>query len=640
MTTISTLRAEAKRLAALALKEVDYNKKRSALQKAVAPIFNAGINDYERRRIVSWSEFIKDGLISIGTSALSNFTQRLHPDVCVWIINNCEDPNWMVPIRASMLHKNEARFNRGARNFGYPGDHLIKSTDIQKAYDSMSTIEITSVPVSKIIDVIDTLVTAGSTDTAIYEVMIKTWPEQKTSIESFKAMRDLRGARTMAMDPFDAPTQALHDLIHAALTGAAAEAEPDTFGGKEEAAPLPAMPTITIPDDRTVSIVDGVMSSLGLPSIKDILSQANAAASLTTEVERLRKSPPRVIEKVMDFAVAAGGTLPAGKVTMKNAADVFEITDPKRRKLFDFDVPTGEWDGPHPYIPEKDDEYLFNPKTMLSLLLAIRDNSRPWLRGHTGTGKTTMVEQTYARLNLPVYRVNLDSDISRSELVGRDTIRQTGDGKTESVFIDGIIPRVMQEPCMLLLDEVDASRPDLGFVLQRLMEGKGFMLLEDGGRTIMPHPFFRLAATANTNGRGDETGLYTGTRVLGSAFVDRFKPFLTVDYIDTKSELKLIQAKAPTLPKAEAERIAAYAKEHRIAFTQNQVTLPCSPRLTLNLAQGMAAYIGLVGPDEARQLCFSVMVANAADADDRVVLQGIADRTILVKGTGAKPPTF
>jgi cobaltochelatase CobS len=360
-------------------------------------------------------------------------------------------------------------------------------------------------------------------------------------------------------------------------------------------------------------------------------SMSNIETTLDAQDERIAE-----LEKSLANAVSAPtmqpidikstGEIPSGTVVVKKAFDVFEGTS---APLFDIDVPVGEWDGVHPYVPEKDDSYVFNADTLVPLLVAIRDGQNPWLKGHTGTGKTTLAEQIYARLKLPVYRVNLDSDITRGELVGREVLT-TNDGNTVTKFVDGVIPKAMQEPCLLLLDEVDASRPDLGFVLQRLTEGNGFMLLEDGGRTIQPHPFFRIIATANTNGRGDDTGLYSGTRALGAAFINRFKPYIDVEYMPAEEERSLLQSKVG-VSEDDARIITNYSTEHRVSFMQANLTLPCSPRDTMALGMAYLNYSRLFAHksrQEQWELAFNHTLVNAADSDDAQVIRGFINRVV------------
>lgn len=485
--------------------------------------------------------------------------------------------------------------------------------------------------VGVVVDVIDVLVAeSGLTQAEAVAALGRMYPTEGGVIAAAENLRNLRGDR---VEPRPAVEGVLAEIVALASK------------------PVPVKPVPSVLpelDPTTASIIDGVLTKMGLPSINTVIAKANGAGSAQSEIDKAMAEVKRLGAEVEEWKrkasmgpaiapveVAASGEIPGGTVVMKNAADLFGAPASKRA-LLDFDVPVGEWkdahgnEAEHPAVPALLTDFIFNMSTLVPILLSIVNNDKPWLRGHTGTGKTTVVEQVYARLKLPLYRVNLDSDISRSELVGSSQIRHDPTtGATVTRFEEGIIPRSMQEPCGLLLDEIDASRPDLAFVLQRLTEGKGFMLLEDGGRTIHANPWFRIFATANTNGRGDETGLYTGTRVLGSAFLNRFGPFLTVDYIDAKNEVKLVQMRAPTLDKGLTEQIVGYAKEHRIAFMQAQVGLPCSPRDTVGLAQRMAAYLQIFPTkEEAIKLAFDHCIFNAADNDDVVILKGLADRFI------------
>jgi len=424
--------------------------------------------------------------------------------------------------------------------------------------------------------------------------------------------------------------------------------------GLAEASRLKAqMETIAVSlkglDPSLKSAIDGMLKAAGIGDVA-LLTEAVETASQSAGLIKLAEDKTSTVEAELISAktrlaklssvasapsgpvkVAGHGDIPDGDIVLKNAAVVFDI--PKdAAKLFDFDIPCGEWDHPHPHVPAIDHDYVFDAEILVTMLIAIRKNQVPWLKGHTGTGKTTMIEQIYGRLNIPVFRVNLDSDISRGDLVGREVLTTDAAGKTITKFIDGVIPMAMQQPCCLLLDEIDASRPDLGFVLQRLTEGAGFMLLEDGGRTVEPHPYFRLAATANTNGRGDETGLYSGTRALGVALLNRFKPFIDVDYMTQSEEEALIADRVPGIPSDTAKRIASYASEHRKAFIASSVTLPNSPRDTIAMAWAFTDF-HMFGPDRAMQMAFKYCVLAAADADDRQVLLGLAQRVFPDKVT-------
>ena len=376
--------------------------------------------------------------------------------------------------------------------------------------------------------------------------------------------------------------------------------------------------------------LNGLLGTVGLPEYSEISKTLDSLKDLQGEIIESMKRQIDMASKatLAPVSVKGGGDVPDGKVEIAKAYDLFDV-DAGDRSMFDFDLPHGVWDHDHPYVPDVDTAYVFDPETLIPVLLAVVNNRIPWLRGHTGTGKTTLAEQVYARLNLPVFRLNLDSDITRGELVGREVIRTDSDGKTVTEFVDGIIAMAMQQPCLLLLDEVDAARPDMGFVLQRLLEGKGFMLLEDGGRTVVPHQHFRMIATANTNGRGDETGLYSGTRALGTAFVNRFKPYIEVDYMTEDEEAELLHDKNPALDKDNCKTIARYATEHRTAFKQSDVTLACSPRDTLAFAASAVDYKRCFGSGSGwMMLALKHSILNAADSDDKQALEGLASRVI------------
>lgn len=609
-----------------------YNERRQRLQAAATPIIAAEFGIGDVQSIWNASEWAPSVTF---TPRVSNMIQRMNVNTLSWIIATHKDGGeWPKAIQEA------GRSRAGAASIFNPNysaaeikaaTNIIITTATGEAAP-MTTINETPA-LNTIVAILDNTLISGDANFAeVQKNFLKLYPDAAGPLGAAMSLRKLAPGK----QPIPAGYE---EIVASIISGDVKEAPAGT---------IKSIPT------ETAAIIDGVLSTLGVKPINDLIRSANAA---TKAVEDSQKEKAALEAEVADWkkkassrpvmatvSVAASGAIPAGKVETRKAYDVFEVTDAKRKKLLDFEVPFGTWfddkglAAVHPYVPEKMDDFIFSFSTLVPILLSIVGNQKPWLRGHTGTGKTTVIEQVYARLNLPLYRVNLDSDISRGELVGRETIKHDpATGATTTQFVEGIIPRSMQEPCGLLLDEVDASRPDLTFVLQRLTEGKGFMLLEDGGRTINAHPWFRLFATANTNGRGDETGLYTGTRVLGSAFVNRFGPFLLVDYIDQKSETALLKARAPGLDPSLVEQIVGYAREARVAFTQGQVTLPCSPRDTLGLAQTMMAYLGVFPtPQEAVKLAFDHVIFNAADGDDVVILKGLADRFIKSALTSAK----
>ena len=196
------------------------------------------------------------------------------------------------------------------------------------------------------------------------------------------------------------------------------------------------------------------------------------------------------------------------------------------------------------FVPEVDDAYLFDEITTKAILAGFCYNRRVMIQGYHGTGKSTHIEQVAARLNWPCVRVNLDSHISRLDLVGKDAI-VLKDGKQVTEFREGVLPWALQNPVAIVFDEYDAGRADVMFVIQRVLEVSGKLTLLDNNRVINPHQNFRLFATANTVGLGDTTGLYHGTQQINQGQMDRWSIVSTLNYLSTDAEEKIIISKVP-----------------------------------------------------------------------------------------------
>ncbi|HET9148329.1 MAG TPA: AAA family ATPase, partial [Acetobacteraceae bacterium] len=200
------------------------------------------------------------------------------------------------------------------------------------------------------------------------------------------------------------------------------------------------------------------------------------------------------------------------------------------------------------HVPEVDLTYKFDRETTLAILAGFAFNRRVMIQGYHGTGKSTHIEQVAARLNWPCIRVNLDSHISRIDLIGKDAI-VLKDGKQVTEFREGLLPWALQHPCALVFDEYDAGRPDVMFVIQRVLEVEGKLTLLDQSRVIRPHPAFRLFATANTVGLGDTTGLYHGTQQINQGQMDRWNIVATLNYLPHGQEVGIVMAKLAIDPK-------------------------------------------------------------------------------------------
>ncbi len=243
---------------------------------------------------------------------------------------------------------------------------------------------------------------------------------------------------------------------------------------------------------------------------------------------------------------------------------------------------------PSDHVPDLDETYRFDHDTTLAILAGFCHNRRVMIQGYHGTGKSTHIEQVAARLNWPCVRINLDSHISRIDLLGKDAI-VLRDGKQVTEYREGILPWALRTPTALVFDEYDAGRPDVMFVIQRVLEVDGRLTLVDQNRVIRPHPWFRLFATANTVGLGDTTGLYHGTQQLNQGQLDRWHIISTLNYLPHGDEVGIVLAKSPWLDNTEGRTLVAnmvsLADLTRAGFAAGDISTVMSPRTVITWAE-------------------------------------------------------
>ena len=267
------------------------------------------------------------------------------------------------------------------------------------------------------------------------------------------------------------------------------------------------------------------------------------------------------------------------------------------RQLFgidsDMEVPAYSKSSEH--VPDTDTDYRFDRTTTLAVLAGFSRNRRVIVTGYHGTGKSTHIEQVAARLNWPCVRINLDSHVSRIDLVGKDAI-VLKDGKQITEFRDGILPWALQNNIALCFDEYDAGRPDVMFVIQRVLELSGRLTLLDQNRVIRPHPAFRLFSTANTVGLGDTSGLYHGTQQINQGQMDRWSIVTTLNYLDHDAEADIVLAKSPGYDNEAGRRTIAamvrVADMTRNAFMNGDISTVMSPRTVITWAQNAEIFSG------------------------------------------------
>ncbi|NDW52001.1 cobaltochelatase subunit CobS [Aliiroseovarius sp. PrR006] len=244
-------------------------------------------------------------------------------------------------------------------------------------------------------------------------------------------------------------------------------------------------------------------------------------------------------------------------------------------------------------VPEIDSTYKFDPDTTLAILAGFSHNRRVMVQGYHGTGKSTHIEQVAARLNWPAVRVNLDSHISRIDLIGKDAIKLK-DGMQVTEFQEGILPWALRNPTAIVFDEYDAGRADVMFVIQRVLEHDGKLTLLDQNEVITPHPSFRLFATANTVGLGDTTGLYHGVQQINQAQMDRWSLVATLNYLSHDAETNIVLAKNPFLNTEQGRQtvsqMVTVADLTRTAFMNGDLSTVMSPRTVINWAQNASIF--------------------------------------------------
>ncbi len=293
------------------------------------------------------------------------------------------------------------------------------------------------------------------------------------------------------------------------------------------------------------------------------------------------------------------------------------------------------------YVPEIDTSYHFDEQTTLVILAGFAHNRRVMIQGYHGTGKSTHIEQVAARLNWPCIRINLDSHVSRIDLVGRDAI-VVRDGKQVTEFREGMLPWALQHATAIVFDEYDAGRPDVMFVIQRVLEVEGKMTLLDQNRVIRPHPSFRLFATSNTVGLGDTTGLYHGTQQINQGQMDRWNVVATLNYLPEDEELKIILAKVPELSDKKGlergKQMIQLAELTRRGFMNGDISTVMSPRTVITWAENTRIFNDL-------GFAFRVTFLNKCDEAERPIVAEYFQRcfdselpeSVVASGIGRAP---
>ena len=302
------------------------------------------------------------------------------------------------------------------------------------------------------------------------------------------------------------------------------------------------------------------------------------------------------------------------QVTFENQPDL--KISVKQTFNIDTDMEVKAFSKKNMYVPEIDENYIFDKDTTLAILAGFSNNRRVLIQGFHGTGKSTHIEQVAARLNWPCIRVNLDSHISRIDLIGKDAI-VIKENKQNTEFKEGIIPWSLQNPVALVFDEYDAGRPDVMFVIQRVLESDGKFTLLDKNKVIKQHNFFRLFATTNTIGLGDTTGLYHGTQQINQGQMDRWNIVTALNYLKQEKEEEIILAKCKHLNNEEGKKIISNmvktANLTRNGFANGDISTVMSPRTVITWADNYKIFKDL-------SHAFKISFLNKCDELERAIV--------------------
>jgi len=297
--------------------------------------------------------------------------------------------------------------------------------------------------------------------------------------------------------------------------------------------------------------------------------------------------------------------------------DLPDITISVRQTFgIDSELQVPAFSQPTEHVPQLDEAYRFDRDTTLAILAGFAYNRRVMIQGYHGTGKSAHIEQVASRLNWPCIRVNLDSHISRIDLIGKDAI-VLREGMQITEYKEGILPWALQHPTALVFDEYDAGRPDVMFVIQRVLEVEGKLTLLDQNKVIRPHPAFRLFSTANTVGLGDTTGLYHGTQQINQGQMDRWNIVATLNYLPHDAEVEIVLAKAPSYDSEDGRKtisaMVALADLTRAGFINGDISTVMSPRTVITWAENAKIFSDIA-------FAFRVTFLNKCDEIERATV--------------------
>ena len=408
--------------------------------------------------------------------------------------------------------------------------------------------------------------------------------------------------------------------------------------------------------DNQMNIIDAVLKPSNLPSASELIALANECAGKKEEVKVLEQKVSELTAQVATLSTkqsasfevpASDGNIPSGKSKEYKVETLFPVL---KKANVSFPITGYEWGGKHPHVPEINPNYVFKIESLLPILMGLANGENIWLSGHTGTGKTTLIEQICARLNYPLVRVAFDHAIDRYELMGTTTLISDGKGGTKSRFNPGIMEQTLPNGYVLLCDELDCARPDSLYVMQDVLEHKTKFVLESNddtgtkAREIHFHPMSRIIATGNTKGNGDQFNLYPACRTLSAATLDRFTTWVEVEYLSPKEEKELLKKSGlvGAMTAKQIDSITEFARCMRDSFINGRIPVSFSPRRELQFAKKTNFLMGIAKYDfaKATRVALQAVVVASADKDSVDSILSLAQVAFGIDNTKAYKNIF
>lgn len=459
------------------------------------------------------------------------------------------------------------------------------------------------------------------------------------------SIKDLLDAVTLVQDSVAAATEvkaayrkAIEDYKANQDVDEAALPELKTFTPTGFAnAPTEAGMLVVLNKFLTDNITPTVSYEALIQSIKDGEDEISSAGPELKKLKReMRQVKPKTRTKVVSSpskAQSQGSSydeiddLNADvEIVNEIAADLFSKNYGENLSILNFEVPKLEFPDDHPLVPKIDKSFRFYTMVLAEALASIADNDIIWLFGESGCGKSAFWEQVAARLNMPFTRMNLDGHLTRSDIIGAPKLVADGQGGTVTKFIEGILPRAMSRPGILLLDEFDLGDPEIMPVLQPVLEGNPLVLLEDGARIVKPHPLFRIAITGNTIGLGSENQMYLNAFEQSAATRDRITSFVEMSYMPAKIEKEVVLARLPDADEAFVEKLIQLANKVREGFRNGEVNTLFSTRAVLTCAKRHCRFAPLYGsPEDAAHEIIKTVILARLDSGSHEVVKGLSD---------------